>query len=807
MGYMDGSVSPDQDPGAQICGQHVTAVVVTDADGVITDWSQGARDLLGYSPAEAVGQQVANLLTDEWCTPLRRQLTKRNDWAGWVPFQHQNGYLFELFLSMKRLDSGSDTPRWLLVVNQPDEASDIQKLASFAFTQNSVAQVIFDTELRFLMLNGAAERRIGLAGQNIIGHRVDELFKDPAYSAYQWHLRKVIETGEPIHYEGYYRLPGVEHERPWTHEMGPLKDSTGRLLGVVVTTYESSEQYWGRRRWSLLNDSGTRIGTSLDVSRTAFELTTTVVPPFAEFASVDLLESALQGNDAPSEQVRAPLNLHRIAHHSLSGDSPDESFLTGAELTLPDSPLSKCLIYGRAIIVQAGQSEWSEWLAHDTSQMRRVNEFGFHSALAVPLRARGIALGVLLLLRRLHPEHPYDIDDAVLAEELASRAAVSIDNARRYTRERNTALTLQESLLPHRLAEHPAVDFSCRYLPAGSPLGVGGDWYDVISLSGSRVALVVGDVVGHGIHASATMGRLRGAVRTLADVDLEPDELLTHLDDLVIRLSTDTENAEHHNGGGDVGATCLYAVYDPISRRCSMARAGHPPPALIRPDGSVEFLELPAGPPLGVGGLPFESTQMELPEGSVIALYTDGLVESRRHDVDTGMEKLRESLTSATLSLESKCDSVLDSLLDASNSEDDIALLIARTRTLNADNVATWNIPANPACVAHARAQANSKLSTWGLEDLSFVAELVISELVTNAIRYGGEPIQFRLIRGSTLIIEVSDGSNTAPHLRRARVFDEGGRGLLLVAQMALRWGTRHISNGKTIWAELVLIC
>ena len=417
--------------------------------------------------------------------------------------------------------------------------------------------------------------------------------------------------------------------------------------------------------------------------------------------------------------------------------------------------------------------------------------------IAAPLVARGRALGVAAFVRFLTPESPdpFDEDDVSLAVELTSRAAVCVDNARRYTRERSTALGLQRSLLPKAMAGQAAVEFASRYLPALSQAGVGGDWFDVIPLSGTRVALVVGDVVGHGIHASVTMGRLRTAVWTLADVDLPPDELLTHLDDLVGHLAADESTT------GEVGATCLYAVYDPVSGNCTLASAGHSPPAVLYPDGAVNMIEVSAGPMLGVGGLPFEATEVRLPEGSVLALYTDGLVEARDLDVDTGTAALCTALAAPAANLEDACDTVLKALLPE-RPADDVALLLARTRALDAERVAVWDLPADPAMVADARQYATDQLTRWGLDEAAFVTELVVSELVTNAIRYGGAPIQLRLIRDRNLICQVSDASSTSPHLRRARTYDEGGRGLLLVAQLTERWGTRPSGTGKTIWAE-----
>jgi serine phosphatase RsbU (regulator of sigma subunit) len=441
----------------------------------------------------------------------------------------------------------------------------------------------------------------------------------------------------------------------------------------------------------------------------------------------------------------------------------------------------------------------------DPVRAASMRKYGFHSGMLVPVRARGTTLGVLLMARSVH-EEPFNIEDLALAEEVAARAAVCLDNARRFTRERTSAVALQRSLLPQRLPDLSAVEATSRYFPATPRLGVGGDWFDLIPLSGARVALVVGDVVGHGLQAAATMGRLRTAVRTLADVDLAPDELLTHLDDLVLRLSAENETAAsgQPEAAGDIGATCLYAVYDPIVGRCSIARAGHPPPAVTRPDGTVEFLNLPAGPPLGLGGLPFESLEIELPEDSLLTLYTDGLVETRNSDIEVGLEKCRQVLSGKFIDLENLCDDLVANLLQDRHS-DDAALLVAQLRRLKSNCVASWDVPANPTAVASIRAEALRTLTSWDLDHMGFVTELVVSELVTNAIRYGSSPIRLRLIRDRALICEVSDSSTTAPHLRRARVFDEGGRGLLLVAQLTDRWGSRQSPTGKVIWCEQAL--
>ncbi|WP_234468456.1 SpoIIE family protein phosphatase [Streptomyces sp. MBT62] len=576
-----------------------------------------------------------------------------------------------------------------------------------------------------------------------------------------------------------------------------------RTSEQAVMAYQEERDRWLQRRLILINEAGARIGTTLDITETAQELANVSTDRFADLAIVDLLDSAFQ--EAGVEPAPVSPVLRRVAQHSVWDGFPESEGGTGQKHTYPEeSDPARALATGQPQRLRTTTSDIPGWVDVSPDYGRTLRTFGVHSILLVPLQARGNTLGLAQFLRHRTTD-PFDDDDLLLANEIASRAAVSIDNARRYTHERFTALTLQRSLLQQQSPEQPAVETACRYLPCGSRAGVGGDWYDVIPLSGARVALVVGDVVGHGLHASVTMGRLRTAVRAFADIDLIPDELLTHLDDVVIRLEREEAQGTH-----EISATCLYAVYDPVSRLCSLASAGHVLPAVVTPSTSsgdaptscdVDFPQLPIGPPLGLGGLPFETAQFEVPEGSLLVLYTDGLIEDRARGVDTGLGLLREVLARAPTSLEDTCDRVLSSLLP-SRPSDDVALLIARTRTLDSGQVATWDLVPDPAIVSETRRHASEQLSAWGLEDLAFTTELMVSELVTNAIRYGKPPIRLRMIRHTTLTCEVSDNSSTAPHLRRARSFDENGRGLLLVAQLAGNWGTRHTREGKVIWAE-----
>ncbi|WP_042391790.1 ATP-binding SpoIIE family protein phosphatase [Streptacidiphilus carbonis] len=669
------------------------ATATVSLQGIVTGWSEGARRLLGYSAAEAVGRAAAELLADQ-----------------------ESG------------DSDGRSP------------------------------------------SGSQERG----------------------GAKEWGRAKEWSGSAALRHRDGRRVETALHAYPSLDRDGGVQAfvvSAGHVCGP-------DGQDSARQRLALLNEAGMRIGTTLDVVRTAQELAELAVPRLSDFISIDLLDSVLQGEEPVAGPVDADVVLRRVAHLSATEGAPEAAIGLGQVDTYPGySPPARCLATGRPLLSSTADPDVVEWLAHHDSRSSTVRDYGFHSVMSVPLQARGITLGVAVFAR-LGDSEPFEQDDLLLAEELARRAAVGVDNARRYTREHTTALTLQRSLLPQGLSGQAAVEVAFRYLPAGGRAGVGGDWFDVIPLSGTRVALVVGDVVGHGIHASATMGRLRMAVRTLGDVDLPPDELLTHLDDLVNHLTSDDADLT-----GDLGATCLYAVYDPVSRSCTLASAGHPPPVVLLPDGTVGVVRLSPGPPLGVGGLPFEAAELELPEGSLLAFCTDGLIESRERDIGTGLDLLCQALATPGPTLEATCDAVLKAVLP-DNPVDDVALLLARTRVLHADQVATWALPANPAIVADARAQACRQLTAWGLEESAYITELVVSELVTNAIRYGGVPIGLRLIRDRTLICEVSDANSATPHLRRARTYDEGGRGLHMVAQFTQGWGTRQTPTGKTIWAE-----
>ncbi|MFE1349882.1 SpoIIE family protein phosphatase, partial [Streptomyces sp. NPDC058757] len=418
-------------------------------------------------------------------------------------------------------------------------------------------------------------------------------------------------------------------------------------------------------------------------------------------------------------------------------------------------------------------------------------------AILAPLRGRRRVIGAAVFLRRA--EQPaFDPDDLLVGAQLATHTALGIDKAVLYGREAYIADELQRTMLPDSLPQPTGVKLASRYLPAAETARVGGDWYDAIPLPGSRVALVVGDVMGHSMTSAAIMGQLRTTAQTLAGLDLPPQEVLHHLDEQAQRL------------GQDRMATCMYAVYDPVSHRITVANAGHPPPILLHMDGHAEVLRVPAGAPIGVGGVDFEAVELDAPAGATLLLYTDGLVESRLRDVWTGIEQLRERLTAAARltgpdhapPLEALCDDVLD-MLGPGDRDDDIALLAARFDGIAPSDVAYWFLEPEDAAPGRARRLARRALARWDLEELTDSVELLISEVVTNAVRYAERPVTLRLLRTDVLRCEVGDDSPQLPRQRRARETDEGGRGLFLVNRLARRWGATRLSGGKVVWFEL----
>jgi PAS domain S-box-containing protein len=807
------------DGAARLFDMAQMAVATLDAQGVVTGWSRAAERLIGYSREEIVNRPAVSLLdrSGDRATALDvvEQCRAQGDWDGVVAVRHRDRRRLRLAVRVFPLLDPVGRKGWAVLAlgEQGTPGSELSRMMFEPLLAHSpVGVAVLDTDLRWVWVNDVLTYGGAVPRERRLGRTVAEVLPLEAAKFQELQFRRVLETGTPaLNVEFFVPSPADPTRRHVLWEcIFRLEDSAGQVLGVWIMAVDNTERWRARERLALLTEASAHIGSTLDVERTAQELAEVAVPRFADVVAVDLLEAVLHGEEPPPGPVGGTAILRRAGQQSIRDECPGTAAEVGDVLhRLPTPSSARCLDDGVPVVESLADLSSSAWMAEDPSRAATVRTPGIQSVLVTPVQARGVRLGVATFLRFRSP-NPFDQEDVSLAEELVARAAVCLDNARRFTREHKAALALQRSLLPRGLAPGPVLEVASRYLPAEAPHAVGGDWFDVIPLSGARVALVVGDVVGYGTHAAATMGRLRTAVRTLADLDLPPDELLAHVDDLVISLveqedaDSVADDEQQAVATSVLGATCLYAVYDPITRRCTLARAGHLPPAIVTADGTVTFPDLPIGPPLGLGLLPFESTELELPDGTMLALFTNGLIEGKKRDVDVGLTSLAQALARPAPRLEDVCENVIGTLLTGPPS-DDAALLLARTHGLDAGQVASWELACDPAVVASARDLATRRLADWGLEELAFTTELVVSELVTNAIRYGLEPIRLRLIRNEALICEVFDGSSTSPRLRHARTTDEGGRGLFLIAQLARRWGTRYTTAGKIIWAEQAL--
>ncbi|OIV37348.1 protein kinase [Mangrovactinospora gilvigrisea] len=686
--------------------------------------------------------------------------------------------------------------------------------AEALFGQSPVGFALFDTALRVIRVNDQFAALDGIPAAEHPGLAAHDLL--PGQEADRLHaaLRRVNDSGTPV-----TQLRVVGRGR-WALSLYRLNDAGGGPAGVAamavdVTGQQRAEREAARarRNLALINDAATHIGSTLDLETTARELLDVAVPHFCDLASVDLYSALLAGDDTPGAGgTAAPGEVRRVAGASaVAGAGRGPIDVGGTRVYPAETPYARALASGRtAVLPEEGE--------------HADNLDGIiQSTLVVPMAARGTVLG-LVLFSRTKGSEPFSERDMLLAEELASRAAVCLDNARLYRREHERALLLQRSLLPPGRPAASGLSIACRYLPGSTASEVGGDWFDVIPLPGHRTALVVGDVMGRGLRAAVSMGQLRTAVRTLAMLDLEPAEVLAALDEIARGLA-DPPTLPGPARGGDAGggpsrpaqenpedlseiylATCVYAVYDPVTRRCTFANAGHLPPVVVRPDDPPLMLDLPSGLPLGVGagGEPFEEVDIELPDGALLALYTDGLVESRNHALEDGLNLLRRSLAAPARDLEDVCDHVLGAL-HPHHGEDDTALLMARIDALADDAVGDWTLPPQAPSVSKARELTRVWLSERGLDDLVDVAELLVSELVTNALRHGYGDIRLRLLRDRSIVCEVWDSALAQPRQRRARATDEGGRGLQLVGMLADRWGSRRTPRGKTVWFELAL--
>ncbi|MFF4354808.1 SpoIIE family protein phosphatase [Streptomyces sp. NPDC001530] len=664
------------------------AVLATDASGVIVRWDGTAEEMLGYASREVLGRHIADLLHPGGDRSLGRSLWDRavtgRGVTGTVTVWHRAGHPLELELWATPVPARTRGGTTVLVFAADAQTARTIRGSSSVwdglFARSPVGIAILDTQLRFLRVNPALEAMNGLSQAAHTGRRLVELLPGVNAAEMEARMRQVLDSGQPVlDSRRIGRTPAdPDHDHVWSCSYVRLEDPDGRPIGLTATLIDITDQQQaqleaeaGRRRLALVNAATSKIGTSLDLERTAQELADVAVPDLADAVTVDVLDSLAAGGDLGPGLVGGTA-LRRLGKAPLTGSTVTDLLAPlGRTLSFPAAaPYTQSLAERRPFVIARLDAKAIAPAARHTTAPAQLLKLGVHSFMMLPLQARGMVLG-LATCYRTRPLGPFTDDDVALACELASRTAVCVDNARLYHREHDTALILQRGMLPQHIAPPPGIEVAHRYLPASDVNEVGGDWYDVIPLDNGKAALVIGDVMGHGTQAAAVMGRLSASVRALARLNLDPPDLLHHLEAALQDLPE------------PMLATFLYAVVDPATGRCCIARAGHPPPAAVAPDGTARLLEVPAATPLGVGDTRYTTTDTTLEPGSLLLLYTDGLVEARGTDIDDRLAELTHLLSQPPPSLDRLCDTLLTHLVPAS-ADDDIALLVARVRKTTA---------------------------------------------------------------------------------------------------------------------------
>ncbi|MCC8451643.1 ATP-binding SpoIIE family protein phosphatase [Streptomyces rochei] len=803
--------------GGPVTGRVPLAVVVVDREGSVSHWSRGARRLFALPKEEAIGRPAPDLLPVSGVLPETGDI---GDHGSWTP---HDGLGPDLESSLGGRLSYPAAGRARLTV-AGDDRVDVLWWA-YPLVGPGPERLLFlaaDAEaLGRDHAGGDPDEEAGAAtveriapgfalhtdfpGADELARRLPEILPSMSVGESARIVAQVLELGYPVlEFSQNDRVPvtpdwGVARraERRARRERAARALAAGEPVPDDLRDEAEDLEYAAvRERLEFLNEVSGRIGTSLDLSRTIVEVSKAVVPRFTDVAGTYLREQIVAGEGFPDGVPDTTTMWHRVAlEHTDEPGRWDDVVPVGEAMPFPaHTPFFQCMTSGEPVLVPRITEEMGHAIASQFEKRDIRPLITGRSMLLVPLKARNVVLGFMILLR--HPERPVFNDmDRVTGAELAARAGLVLDNARMYTYQENVAETLQDSMLPHIPARMAGCDIATRYLP-GTLLGrVGGDWFDAVKLPGARTGLVVGDVMGHGLNSAAMMGQLRTAVQTMAGLDLPPAQLLRNLDDLAQRL------------GDSYLATCLYAVYDPVAGELHLANAGHIPPVLVRAsDGASELIDLPTGAPIGVGGVPFEAVRVPVAPGDRLVMCTDGLVEVRGEDIGIGLATLCESAAHPAASMDDACDTIIRALGSRGGRKDDVALLMARLAGIDDEAVAAWRLARDPAEVGRARAAVREQLHDWGLPHLADTAELLVSEVVTNAVRHArARPVDLRLVRADTLLCEVDDDDHDLPALRGAGPDDETGRGLRVVSALAREWGASRGRTGKTVWFELTL--
>ncbi|MEU5701378.1 ATP-binding SpoIIE family protein phosphatase [Streptomyces aurantiacus] len=818
-------------PPGPVAGRIPLAVVVVDRAGLVSHWSRGARRLFGTAREAAVGRPAVDLL------PVSGALPEDDESAHYGAYAAYDGLGPDLESSLDGRLSYPAAGRARLTARGNDRI-DVLWWAYPLVGPGPERLLVLAADAGVLRHEDPGERvaaervvpgeRIvpGFAlhtdfpGSEELARRLPDILPSMSVGESARIVAQILELGYPIlEFSQNDRVPvtpdwGVPRraERKARQERLAAAAAAGELPPRDARDARDDrdaaddgvdlEYVAVRERLEFLNEVSGRIGTSLDLSRTIVEVSRAVVPRFTDVAGTYLREQVVAGEGFPDGVPDTTTMWHRVAlEHTDEPGRWDDVVPVGEAMPFPaDTPFFQCMTTGDPVLVPRISEQLGHMIAAQFEKRDIRPLITGRSMLVVPLKARHVVLGFMILLR--HPERvEFNDMDRVTGAELAARAGLVLDNARMYTYQESVAETLQDSMLPHIAPRMSGCDIATRYLP-GTLLGrVGGDWFDSVKLPGSRTALVVGDVMGHGLNSAAMMGQLRTAVQTMAALDLPPAQLLRNLDDLAQRLG------EHYL------ATCLYAIYDPIASELQIANAGHIPPVLVRAEGGrSDLLDLPTGAPIGVGGVPFESVRVRVAPGDRLVMCTDGLVEVRGEDIGVGLATLCESAAHPAASMDDACDTIIRALAvtfseaGRGGRKDDVALLLARLNGIEPEDVAQWRIGHDPQEVGRARAVVREQLHVWGLTSLADITESLVSELVTNAVRHShSRPIDLRLVRGETLLCEVDDDDHTLPTLLSAGPLDEAGRGMRVVSRLAREWGTSRTNSGKTVWFELAM--
>ncbi|MFJ8629721.1 SpoIIE family protein phosphatase [Streptomyces sp. NPDC093568] len=793
-----------------VSGRIPLAVVVVDREGLVSHWSSGARRLFGATKEEAIGRPAVDLL------PVSGALPEDDDISPYGAYSAYDGLGHDLETSLDGRLYYPAAGRARLTVPERDRVDVLwwayplvgpgpERMLVLGADVGRLQQDDRDDDSGYERVAPGFALHTDFPGAEELAHRLPEILPSMSVDESARIVGQILELGYPVlEFSQNDRVPvtpdwGVPRrvERRARRERAARAAAQGLPLAQEeADDVEDLEYAAVRERLEFLNEVSGRIGTSLDLAQTIIEVSRAVVPRFTDVAGTYLREQVVAGEGFSEGVPDTTTMWHRVAlEHTDEPGRWEDVVPVGEAMPFPaHTPFFQCMTTGEPVLVPRISEQMGHAIASQFEKRDIRPLITNRSMLVVPLKARSVVLGFMILLR--HPERvEFNDMDRVTGAELAARAGLVLDNARMYTYQESVAETLQDSMLPHIPPRMAGCDIATRYLP-GTLLGrVGGDWFDSVKLPGARTALVVGDVMGHGLNSAAMMGQLRTAVQTMAALDLPPAQLLRNLDDLAQRL------------GDSYLATCLYAVYDPIASELQIANAGHIPPVLVRADdGRSELLDLPTGAPIGVGGVPFEAVRVRVEPGDRLVMCTDGLVEVRGEDIGVGLATLCESAAHPAASMDDACDTIIRALNTRGGRKDDVALLMARLNGIEPQDVAEWRIALDPAEVGRARAAVREQLHEWRLAGLAEPAELMVSELVTNAVRHShGRPVELRLVRGDTLLCEVDDDDHELPTLLSAGPQDEAGRGLRVVSTLAREWGTSRRNAGKTVWFELTL--